>query len=52
MTQFNVEAIVTEHFFVDANDAEEAFEVAAEQIAEGYDVPRYQVSINYVKEII
>lgn len=51
MKQFNVEAVVTEHFFVDAVDMEEAYAIAEQQIAEGYDVLPSQVTITYAKEI-
>lgn len=51
MKQFNVEAVITEHFFVDANDMEDAFEVATDQISQGYDVMPSQVTITYAKEI-
>lgn len=51
MTQYNVEANITEIFFVDADDIEEAALVAERQIVEGYEVMPSQVNITNIKEV-
>lgn len=45
------EVNIVEHINVDAESMEEAFEVAADEVAKAYDVDRTQVSVSFVKEV-
>lgn len=51
MTQYNVEVMINEHLFVEADTQEEAIMIAEQQATEGFDVEPYQVSVHNVKEI-
>lgn len=48
---YMAEVTVTEHFHIDAETLEEAFDKAAKEAADVFDVDLHQVSVNFAKEV-
>lgn len=51
MTAYQAEFTVTDQVIIDAESMEDAFDVAAAEAANIYDVDAFQVDVRFVKEL-